>query len=113
MATTYELDKRLSNLENLVNYLSKQITNIKTYTDADTAGNRQSISEVTPTTYTKTAYIGDTEVEFEPSKDGNVSVFFDKSVGNYRVVKNYYARRMMVIFDNPLEEVTEVTLSIV
>ena len=106
------IEQRLSDLENLVNYLSKQITNLKRYSDADMAGARNSIGDITPTTYTKTAYIGDTEVEFEPSKDGNVSVFFDKSVGNYRFVKNYYARRMMVIFENPLEEVTEVTLSI-
>lgn len=35
------IEKRLSNLENLVNYLSKQLTNNKFYTDADIAGCRQ------------------------------------------------------------------------
>lgn len=43
MATIYELEKRLGNLENLVDYLSKQMTNQKEYSDADMAGARQGI----------------------------------------------------------------------
>lgn len=106
--TNHELTVRLLSLEQAFNASTKRSID-NTYT-AESANSKA--DALTPTTYTKTAYIGDTEVEFEPSKDGNVSVFFDKSVGNYRFVKNYYARKMMVIFDNPLEEVTQVTISI-
>lgn len=108
----YEIQKLQIEVDSLRKaLLQSQRNNSQIVSKTDDTSNK--VKQITPTTYTKTAYIGDTEVEFEPSKDGNVSVFFDKSVGNYRVVKNYYARRMMVIFDNPLEEVTEVTLSIV
>ena len=103
-----ELTRRLLSLEQAFQASTKRAVD-NTYT-AESANSKA--DALTPYTETKTAYIGDTEVEFEPPKDGNVSVFFDKSVGNYRFVKNYYARRMMVIFDNPLEEVTQVTISI-
>lgn len=103
-----ELTVRLLSLEQAF-YASRSREVSNTYTSEDALNKADAL---TPYTETKTAYIGDTEVEFEPSKDGNVSVFFDKSVGNYRFVKNYYARKMMVIFDNPLEEVTQVTISI-
>lgn len=38
------LEKRIANLENLVNYLVKQIDNLRFYTNADTEGNRQNIN---------------------------------------------------------------------
>ena len=38
------IEQRLSNLENLVNHLSDIVTGNKFYADADTQGNRQSIS---------------------------------------------------------------------
>lgn len=38
------IEQRLSNLENLVNSLAKRIDGNKFYADADTQGNRQSIS---------------------------------------------------------------------
>ena len=39
-----DMEKRLKNLENLVNYLIKQINNLRFYTNADTEGNRVSLS---------------------------------------------------------------------
>lgn len=109
MATTIQdLEERVDALYNSILQMQQNLNPVTEKADNTAI----KVEQITPITYTKTAYIGDTEVEFEPSKDGNVSVFFDKSVGNYRFVKNYYARRMMVIFDNPLEEVTEVTISI-
>lgn len=113
MATTYELEKRLSNLENLVNYLSDQITNHKQYSDADMVGARQSISNVTPTTYTKTAYIGDAGVIFDNVVDGNLNVYVVDETGcvpDYMVEKADYVK---VMFLNPLTHVTTVTISIV
>lgn len=38
------IEKRIANLENLVNYLIKQIDNLRFYTNADTEGNRASLS---------------------------------------------------------------------
>ena len=109
MVTTYELEKRLSNLENLVNYLSKQITDIKQYSDADMAGARQNISDVTPATYTKTAYIGDTEVVFTDVPSGNLTVFTDNLI-EYSMAKDN--DRVTISFE-PLSEVTTITISIV
>lgn len=106
------LETRVKNLENLVDALSKKIDRNQFYNNADMNGNRQSISNITPYTETKTAYIGDTNCGFNTPTDGNVSVFFDKNVNGYRVEKDYYARRIVVVFDEPLEEVTEVTISI-
>lgn len=59
------IEKRLENLENLVNALSKKIDNNKYYTDADINGNRKSVSDITPYTETKTAGIQDTVCVFE------------------------------------------------
>lgn len=109
MATIYELEKRLGNLENLVNYLSKQMTNQKEYSDADMAGARQGISEVTPTTFTKTAYIGDAGVVFDNVPSGNLTVFTDNLIA-YSMAKDN--DRVIVSFE-PLTEVTTITISIV
>lgn len=59
------IEKRLENLENLVNALSKKIDNNKYYTDADINGNRKSVSDITPYTESKTAGIQDTVCVFD------------------------------------------------
>ena len=114
MATIYELEKRLSNLENLVNYLSEQITSIKQYSDADMAGARQGISEVTPTTFTKTAYIGDIEVTFENVPNGNITVYAEDTEGNhpYFLIAKREQDNVTVAYANPFEYVTTITISI-
>ena len=65
---------------------------------------------VTPTTMTKTAYIDDTEVTFYEVPTGNVTVYIGGYSGNYTV--NRVQDRLTVEFE-PLEEVTEVTISII
>ena len=65
------------------------------------------IKTITPYTETKTAYIGDTEVVFFPPNIGNVTVYFDKP---YTMEK--LSDRIIISFDE-LEEVTEVTISII
>ena len=113
MSTIYELDKRLSNLENLVDYLSKQMTSIRKYSDADMAGARQGISNVTPTTYTKTAYIGDTEVTFADIKNGNISVFIEDSEGNFPIFDMTKSGDLLTVYFEPLENVATITVSII
>jgi hypothetical protein len=103
-----DIETRLKNLENLVDYLSKMVTNNKHYTDADIAGTRQSVTAITPYTETKTAYIGDTEVVFTNVPQGNLSVYFDTPT-DYSVERTKDA--IAVTFD-ALDEVTTVTISI-
>lgn len=103
------IEERLSNLENLVDYLSKQINNNKFYTDADIAGTRKSVSDITPYTETKTAYYGEKEKTFYNVPSGNVSVYFSNYNGNYAVSR--VADRLTVSFDT-LTDATDVTISI-
>ena len=65
------------------------------------------ISRITPHTYTKTAYIGDTDVIFENVEKGNLTVYFD---GEYAIERE--GDRITISFE-PLEEVTEITISII
>lgn len=103
-----DIETRLTNLENLVNSLIKRIDKEKYYSDADSAGIRQSVSDVTPYTESKTAYILDTEIVFNSVPQGNMSVFFS-------IPTDYTIERVsdsVVVSFEPLEEVTEVTISI-
>lgn len=102
-----DISTRLDNLENLVNGLIAQINHNKYYTDADISGVRQSVSEVTPYTETKTAYIDDTFIVFTNVPSGNLTVYFDKP---YTVERE--ADRVTVRFE-ALEEVTPITISII
>lgn len=113
MATIYELEKRLANLENLVDYLSKQITNHKQYSDADMAGARQSISQIEPTTYTKTVGIGETEVTFTDIANGNISVFIEDNEGKFPPFDMDKSGNILTVYFEPLENVATITVSII
>ena len=65
---------------------------------------------ITPWTASKTAYIDDTYVTFYEVPTGNVTVYIGGYSGNYTV--NRVQDRLTVEFE-PLEEVTEVTISII
>ena len=100
------IETRLSNLENLVNSLGKRIDGNKFYADADTQGNRQSISELTPYTETRQGYIGDTEITFDHVPSGNISVF---GLNYYAISRNM---DIVTISFSALEEVTDITISV-
>lgn len=68
-------EQRLSNLENLVNALSKKIDEVRFYQQADIDGTRQSVNKITPYTETKIGYFGETEKTFYNVPDGNVTVY--------------------------------------
>lgn len=112
MVTTYELEKRLSNLENLVNYLSNQMTKTKEYSDADMAGARQIISQIEPTTYTKTVGIGETEVTFTDIVNGNISVFIEDSEGKFPTFDMDKSGNILTVYFEPLENVATITVSV-
>lgn len=102
-----DIETRVTNLENMLASIVNTLSNNKFYTDADIEGVRQSVSEVTPYTETKTAYIADTFIVFTNVPSGNLTVYFDKP---YTVERE--ADRVTVRFE-ALEEVTPITISII
>lgn len=102
-----DIEKRVTNLENMLANIMKNMSNQKFYTDADVNGVRKSVSDITPYTQTKAAYIDDTEIIFENVPSGNLTVYFD---GNYTIERE--SDRVIIMFE-PLEEVKEVTISII
>lgn len=100
------IEQRLSNLENLVNALSKKIDNNKFYQQADINGARQNISEITPYTETKTGYYGETEKTFYNVPDGNVTVY-----GLTEYTMDRVASNITLTFDALAKE-TNITVSI-
>lgn len=100
------VEQRLTNLENLVNALIKRIDKDKFYSQADTNAIRQNVSDITPFTETKTAYIDDTEIQFDNVPQGNLTIFLDIP---YEVSRD---ESTVVITFEALEEVKEITIMI-
>jgi hypothetical protein len=78
----------------------------------DTLGHQ--IDNSTPYKVTKTAYIDDTEIVFEGLPSGAYNVSFDKSIMATGVMKEDFndGTSTITIEFEPLEEVTEVTVTI-
>ena len=98
-----QLESRLNNLQNA--FLQSQKNQVPVTAKADDTANK--VVEITPWTASKTAYIDDTECIFTEVPTGNMTV--------YCTVPHTVERdgdRVVVKFE-PLEEVTEVTISIV
>ncbi len=101
-----DLETRVTNLENMVASIVNTISNNQFYNNADIAGVRKSVADVTPYTETKKAYIDDTEVVFENVPSGNLIVYFDKPFNIERE-----GNKVTLHFE-ALEEVTDITISI-
>lgn len=105
----YNLEQTVANLQE--SFIQSQRNNSQIVSKTDNTSNK--VEQITPTTYTKTAYIGDTEVVFTDVPSGNLTVYVTDSEGNipnYTVTKAEYIK---VAFDTPLENVATVTISIV
>ena len=102
-----DIETRVTNLENMLASIIDTLSDNKIYTDADIAGVRKSVNDVTPYTETKTAYISDTQMVFSDVPSGNLSVYFDKP---YTVERE--SDRITITFE-ALEEVTPITISII
>lgn len=105
----YNLEQTVANLQE--SFIQSQRNNSQIVSKTDDTSNK--VEQITPTTYTKTAYIGDTEVVFTDVPSGNLTVYVTDSEGNipnYTVTKAEYIK---VAFDTPLENVATVTISIV
>lgn len=104
----YEIDKlkkAVANLNNTVLQMAKNNTPMVSKVD-NTAN---IVTTITPYTETKTAYIGDTEITFDNVPSGNLSIFGLLS-RLYRVDREF--DRVVITLLAPLDEVTEVTISI-
>ena len=100
------IEQRLTNLEKLVNALSKKIDDNKFYQQADIDGARQNINEITPYTETKIGYYGETEKTFYNVPDGNVAVY-----GLTEYTMDRVANNITLTFDALAKE-TNITVSI-
>jgi hypothetical protein len=103
MDKTDILTQRLDALEKA--FIQSQRNQIPITAKTDDTANK--VVEITPWTASKTAYIEDTELTFTDVPQGNMSVFC-------RV--NYTVERMdgrVTVYFEPLEEVTEITISII
>ena len=72
----------------------------------------QRVAKITPHTETKTAYIGDTEVEFDVPVEGNLSVFVKDTENNYPDFSIVRSGNKITVAFEPLEYVTTITISI-
>lgn len=108
-----DLEKRVTILENKVDSLINKIDRDKMYSNADMNGLKVGVANATPYTETKTAYISDTIVTFNCSINGSLSVYVIDNDGN---VPTHSIKRsadfIQIVFDEPLESVANVTISI-
>ena len=100
-----QLESRLNNLQNAFLQSQKNQVPVTARTD-DTASK---VVEITPWTASKTAYIDDTSVTFENVPNGNISVYVG---GVNHTLFERDSDRVVVRFE-PLEEVAEVTISVI
>ena len=100
------IQEQLDMLTKTVVNIIDRLDSISFYTNADVAGVRQNVADITPTILTKTAYLDDTEVVFTDVPAGNMTVYFDKP---YTVERD---NNIVRITFEPLEEVATVTISI-
>ena len=94
-------------------FLQSQRNQVPITEKVDTTSNN--VASITPTTYTKTAYIGDTEVTFENVPNGNITVYAEDTEGNhpYFLIAKREQDNVTVAYANPFEYVTKITLSII
>lgn len=103
------VEERLNMIESNLNALINMVSKLRLNTEADVNGARQSISEITPFTMTKTAYYGENAKAFYGVPEGNTSVFFSKYNGSYTTSR--VGSTLTVAFDT-LTEPTDITISI-
>ena len=92
----------LALMENSIGRLSAQLNQVSSEVDV-----------ITPYVETKTAYIDDTEIIFDIDKKGVITINAEDRDGN--VVPTTFEReenKIIVTFESPLEQVTNVTISI-
>ena len=109
MSTIQQLEKRIAQLEQTVYQMAKN--NVTFVGKVDDTSNR--VTEITPYTDSYTAYIGDDDAHFFDVPQGILSVSVVDSEGHFI---DYTLERedniVSVYFDEPLENVATVTISV-
>lgn len=103
-------EKEINDLKRQVKQLNESVlamgkNNVGQVSKLDDTSNK--VEQITPYKASKTAYIGDTEVVFENVPQGDILVF---GLEEYQV--KFITNEAFVITFEPLEEVTEITISI-
>lgn len=80
--------------------------------DEDIEGVKQDVANITPITLTKTAYIDDTEIAFEDVPEGALSVYTIDSEGKPIDFEMNRENNVVTLTFEPLEHVTNITLTI-
>ena len=104
-----EIKARLKIVEDNLNGLIVMVGKLRTNTSDDISGTRQSVTNITPFTMTKSAYYGENAKAFYGVPEGNTSVFFSKYNGSYTTSR--VGSTLTVVFDT-LTEPTDITISI-
>ena len=104
-----ELKARLKIVEDNLNGLIVMVGKLRSNTNDDINGTRQSVANLTPFTMTKLAYYGENAKAFYGVPEGNTSVFFSKYNGTYAISR--VGSTLTVAFDT-LTEPTDITISI-
>lgn len=100
-----EINKLKAQVKNLQeSFLQAQKNQTPITAKVDDSANK--IVELTPYTETKIAYIDDTEIVFTDIPSGNLSIF---GIDNFSMTKD---EDKLILTFAPLEEVTEITISI-
>ena len=99
------LKEKVANLQQTVIQMGKNTAPFESKAESAASA----VETLTPYKETKTAYIGDTEISFDNVPSGNLSVFVD-NISEYRTDR--VGSTLNIDFIKPLEEVTEVTISI-
>lgn len=98
-----EIAKALGEIKERMNDLGRRIDN---YYANQNDNRKVEIEAITPYTDTKTAYIGDTEITFFTEVTGNLTIYFP-----YEYTVERLMDRIIITFE-PLEEVTDISISI-
>lgn len=103
----YEIQKLNARIDNLQEaFIQAQRNQVPITAKTDDTANK--VVSITPYTETKTAYIDDTDVVFLTEVKGNLTVYLSEDIP-YTVTRD--ADRITVSFE-PLEQITDVTISI-
>lgn len=102
-----ELKARLKIVEDNLNGLIVMVGKLRSNTNDDINGTRQSVANITPFTLTKTAYIDDTKVVFENAPQGEFTTH-----SPIPCLTKREGDSIVVYFNNPIEELTDITISI-
>ncbi len=107
----YEIQRLKTELDSLREaFLQSQMNQVSVTNKADNAAN--AVEQITPTTYTKTAYIGDTEVIFDNIPSGQITVHAEDSEGHFPIFDMDKNGSTLTIYFEPLQNVAVFTVSI-